>query len=101
MNNIFFKKLNKISLEKICKELKIKNILKKKVYLNDIKTLDNALKDDITFLHSSKYLDILPKINSNFIITSPRYIKYFSNKNLLVVDNVLIASKNKTFTLIR
>ena len=52
--NIFFKKINKISINEICKKLKIKNIKKKNIYLNDIKTLDDASKNDLTFLHSSK-----------------------------------------------
>ena len=68
--NIFFKKIKKISVNEICKKLKIKNIIKKKIYLNDIKTLDAASRNDLTFLHSSKYLKLIPKIKSNFIITS-------------------------------
>ena len=88
--NIFYKKINKVSLKKICKELKIPNIKKSNFYLNDIKTLDEANTNDITFLHNSKYLDYLPKVKSNFVITTSRLKKYIFNKNLLIVDNVLI-----------
>ena len=49
--NIFFKKIKKISINEICKKLKIKNISKKNIYLNDINTLDDASKNDLTFLH--------------------------------------------------
>ncbi len=59
--------------------------------MNDIKTLDDASKNDLTFLHSSKYLRSIPKIKSNFIITAPKFHKYLTNKNLLLVDNVLLA----------
>ena len=89
--NIFFKKIKKISINEICKKLKIEKITKKNIYLNDIKTLDNASKKDLTFLHSSKYLKLIPKIKSNFIITSSRFQKYLTNKNILLVDNVLLA----------
>ncbi len=89
--NIFFKKIKKISVNEICKKLKIKNNIKKKIYLNDIKTLDNAHKNDLTFLHSSKYLRLIPIIKSNFIITSSKFQKYLPNKNILLVDNVLLA----------
>ena len=89
--NIFFKKINKISINEICKKLKIKNIIKKKIFLNDIKILDDASKNDLTFLHSSKYLRLIPKIKSNFIITTLKFKKYLPNKTLLLVDNVLLA----------
>ncbi len=88
--NIFYKKINKVSLKKICKELKIPNIKKSNFYLNDIKTLDEANTNDITFLHNPKYLDYLPKVKSNFVITTSRLKKYIFNKNLLIVENVLI-----------
>ena len=88
--NIFFKKIKKISVNEICKKLKIKNITKKKIYLNDIKTLDAASRNDLTFLHSSKYLKLIPKIKSNFIITSSKFKKYLPKKNIFLVDNVLL-----------
>ena len=94
--NIFFKKTEKISINEICKKLKIKSITKKNIYLNDIKTLENASKNDLTFIHSSKYLRLIPKIKSNFIITSIKFQKYLSNKNILLVDNVLLAVANIT-----
>jgi UDP-3-O-[3-hydroxymyristoyl] glucosamine N-acyltransferase len=89
--NIFFKKIKKISINEICKKLKINNIIKKNIYLNDIKTLDDANKNDLTFLHSSKYLRLIPKIKSNFIITASKFQAYLPNKNILLVNNVLLA----------
>ena len=88
--NIFFKKIKKISINEICKKLKIKNISKKNIYLNDINTLDDASKNDLTFLHSSKYLRLIPNIRSNFIITSSKFQKYLPSKKTLLVDNVLL-----------
>ena len=89
--NIFYKKINKISLKKICKELEIPYIKKNNFFINDIKTLDEADTNDITFLHTSKYLEYLSKVKSNFVITTSKLKKYISNKNLLIVDNVLIS----------
>ncbi len=89
--NIFFEKVNKISIKNICAELNIKNITKKKIFLNDIKTLDEASKNDLTFLHSAKYLGTIPKIKSDFIITSSKFKKHILTKNLLVVDDVLLS----------
>ena len=89
--NIFFKKVKKISVNEICKKLKIKNIIKKNIYLNDIKTLDDASKNDLTFLHSSKYLRLIPKIKSNFVLTSSKFQKYLTNKNIFLVNDVLLS----------
>ena len=89
--NIFFKKIKKISINEICKKLKIKNISKKNIYLNDINTLDDASKNDLTFLHSSKYLRLIPKIKSNFVITSSKFQKYLTNKNIFLVNDVLLS----------
>tara|TARA_B100000941_G_scaffold264459_1_gene218440 strand:- start:215 stop:1195 length:981 start_codon:yes stop_codon:yes gene_type:complete len=89
--NIFFKKVKKISVNEICKKLKIKNIIKKNIYLNDIKTLDDASKNDLTFLHSSKYLRLIPKIKSNFVLTSSKFQKYLTNKNTFLVNDVLLS----------
>tara|TARA_B100002019_G_scaffold56265_1_gene48348 strand:- start:142 stop:1149 length:1008 start_codon:yes stop_codon:yes gene_type:complete len=89
--NIFYKKLDKISLKKICNELKIPHISKKNYFLNDIKTLDEADKNDLTFLHSSKYLKLISRVKSNFIITSHKFQKFLNNKNILLVDNVLLS----------
>ena len=94
--NIFFKKIKKISINEICIKLKIRSITKKIIYLNDIKTLEDASKNDLTFIHSSKYLRLIPKIKSNFIITSSRFKKYLPNKKLLLVDNVLLTVANIT-----
>ena len=90
-NNIFFDKINKISVKNICQELKIKIISKNTIFLNDIKTIDEASKNDLTFLHSSKYVDLIPKIKSDFIITSYKFKKHIKKKNLFVVDNVLLS----------
>ena len=48
-NNIFFDKIDKISIKNICEKLKITNISKKKIFLKDIKTLDEASKNDLKF----------------------------------------------------
>ncbi len=87
--NIFFKKIKKISLNKICEKLKIKNPYKINTFINDIKTLEEASINDLSFFHSSRYMNLIPQTKSNFIVTSYKFKKYFKNKNLLLVDNIL------------
>jgi len=91
-SNPFFKKRKKTYLYDILKILNIKN---KKIYknilINDIKNLDQAIKNDITFFHTSKYKDLLKNTNSRFIITTSQLSKLLPNSKVkLIVDNVLI-----------
>ena len=90
-NSIFYKKIKKISLKQICKEIQIKNITNRNIFINDIKTLESATKNDLTFLHKSTYLGSIPNVKSKYIITTSKFSKYFTNKNILVVDNVLLS----------
>tara|TARA_B100001175_G_scaffold216110_1_gene183645 strand:+ start:5316 stop:6302 length:987 start_codon:yes stop_codon:yes gene_type:complete len=90
--NPFFKKRKKVYLHDILKCLNIKN---KKNYqnrlINDIKNLDQAVKNDITFYHSAKYKVLLNTSKSRIVITSPKLSKFIpKSKIVLVVDNVLV-----------
>ena len=89
--NPFFKKNKKIYLYDILKLLSIKEIKSyKNTLINDIKNLDEALKNNISFLHSAKYKDELKSSKSNFIITTKSLSKFIpSSKIKIVVNNVL------------
>tara|TARA_B100000686_G_scaffold58732_1_gene63068 strand:- start:1280 stop:1660 length:381 start_codon:yes stop_codon:yes gene_type:complete len=90
--NPFYKKNNKVKINDVIKLLKIKNCNYKNLKLNDIKELDLAKKDDITFLNSSKYIDLVNKTKSKFIITNKKYKNLISGeKKLFFVDNVFLA----------
>ena len=72
---LFFKKRKKIYFHKVLENLNIKNKKNYKNFLvNDIQTIAQAKKNDITFFHSSKYKDLLNASSSNFII----FFKSFS-----------------------
>lgn len=91
--NHFFKKKNKIFFFDILKNLNIKN---KKNYgnllINNIQTLDQAKKNDITFFHSLKYKELLVRTKSNFIITTSKLSKHIPKSKIkLIVKNVLIS----------
>ena len=91
--NIFFKKRSKIFLYDVLRILSIKN---KKIYknilINDVKNLDKANKNDITFFHSLKYKDSLKSTKSNFVLTTSKLSNYLPKKiTKLIVDNVLIS----------
>ena len=60
MKNLFFKKKNNLKINDILKVLNLKQ-LKKNIFIDDIKELDSAGNNDITFFNSIKYLDALKK----------------------------------------
>ncbi len=91
-NNPFFKKNNKLKIMDVLKILKIKDKKLKNHKLNDIKELDQANTNDVTFFNSTKYLGLLKKTKSKYIITTNKYKNLVSKRyNLILVDNVFIA----------
>ena len=90
MKNIFFKKKTNIKLNDILKTLG-KQKIKNNSIINDIKNLENASDNDITFIHSKKYFNLIKKTKSKFVLTNskmkkiiPRNIKIIEVKNVLL-----------------
>ena len=91
--NIIFHKKKKIKINDILSVLKLKKVssIYNKV-INDIKPLDLAKKNDITFFHSIKYKKILNKTESKYILISFKHSNLVSSKNnLIIVKNVLVS----------
>ena len=68
MENLFFKKKNNLKINDILNCLNLKKI-KKNIKVNDIKELDKANQNDITFIHSLKYKESLKRTKSKLLIT--------------------------------
>ncbi len=89
MKNLFFKKKLNIKINDILNLLNLKKI-KKNISINDIKELDQATKNDISFFHSINYSDSLVTTKSNLILTNKKFEKLIpKNKKSIFVDNVL------------
>ena len=90
--NLFFIKRKKIYLNDIFKILNIKKKSSyKNILVNDIKNLNEATKNDITFFHSSKYKDLLKSTKSKLIITTMQLSSFVPvSKKKIIVNNVLI-----------
>ncbi len=91
MINKFFKKQKSIKLKNILENLKLKNIYSN-TNINDIKDLENATKDDISFLNSTKYLAELNNTKAKYVIVTEKH-KHLIPKNIktLAVKNVLVS----------
>ena len=91
MSNPFFKKRNNIKINNILSVLN-KRRLNVNYNVNDIKEIAEASRNDITFLHSIKYLKFIKQTKSKIIITSKKFINVIPKKiNVIIVDNVLVA----------
>ena len=89
IKNLFFKKNKSLSLNYICKNLNIANKYKN-IKINDIKDLNNANSNDLSFLNSSKYFPLINKSKAKFIIVHSKHEKILKDiYNPIVVDNVL------------
>ena len=91
--NPFFNKRKKTYLNDVLKILNIKSKnTYKNVLINDIQNLDQAVKNDVTFFHTSKYKDLLKITKSNFVITTSQLSHLLPKSKIkLIVDNVLIS----------
>jgi UDP-3-O-[3-hydroxymyristoyl] glucosamine N-acyltransferase len=98
MNNPFFKNFGPFNIEILLKLAKIINVPNyKDNKILDIKNLNTAKKNDITFLHSKKYVNLISKTQASFCITN-KNLKYSlpTTCNPIIVENVLISTAQIT-----
>ena len=91
MKNHFFKKKNNVKINDILKcidQKKIQNNYK----VNVISDLENAGKNDISFFHSSKYLEKIKNTNSKLVISNQKLKKIIPKGiKIILVPNVLLS----------
>ena len=88
-SKIFFRKINFLYLSDILKVLGIKKF-SKRIIINNIKDLKSANNNDISFFNSIKYVDLLKKTKSNYIITDKKFEKIVKKFSMpITVNNVL------------
>ena len=87
MSSIFFFKKKRVNL----KSLFPKNKIIKDFVVNDVRGLDTAKKNDLTFFDKSKYLIQAYKTNAGACITTEKLVKHLNKKtNIIIVKNVLL-----------
>tara|TARA_A100001011_G_scaffold119973_1_gene126570 strand:+ start:5963 stop:6931 length:969 start_codon:yes stop_codon:yes gene_type:complete len=91
MENLFFKKEKKITINDVLVTLGQKQI-KKNFLINDIKDLESAKLNDVSFLHSKKYFKLVENTKSKIIITNPKFKTLVpKNKYIIEVHDVLLS----------
>ena len=100
MINPFFKNKGPFNIEKLLKlsSIVVKDKLESK-RINDVKDLNSATKNDITFFHSKKYEYLASNTKASFCVTTSNLTKILPKTcNKIFVDNVLIAIAKITKT---
>ena len=93
--NIFFKNEGPHNISNILKKIDFKNFSIKKlnIKIQDIKNLNEANKNDLTFLHSSKYKDVAITTKASYCVTSENLSKFLPlSCNKIIVKNVLFVT---------
>ena len=91
MNSINFFKKKKLKISKLFPKSKFK----KDILIEDVKPLNTAKKNDLTFFDSIKYKDFALNTKAKFCVTTinsekflPKNRKNFSQKCLLELSNI-------------
>ena len=100
MINPFFENKGPFNIKKLLKlsSITIKDKLESKK-INDVKDLNSATKNDITFFHSKKYEYLASNTKASFCVTTSNLTKILPKAcDKIIVDNVLIAIAKITKT---
>ena len=98
MNNLFFKNVGPLNIEKLLSKLDIENkenYKKDKIY--NVSDLINATDKDLTFFHSKKYSELASKTKASYCITLHNLSHFLpSSCKKIIVKNVLLTMANVT-----
>ena len=98
LKNLFFKKKGPYSIYKIIDILNSDKLsYKKNIQINDIKEINVAKNNEITFFHFPKYANIAQNTKASFCITNIKLKKFLpKNCTALIVSNVLLSTAKVT-----
>ena len=92
MNNPFFKNYGPFSIKDLLKDLKLTEPEKfNDDLIHNIKDLNNANKNDLTFFHSKKYSELALKTKASYCVTLDNLSQFLpSSCKKIIVKNVLL-----------
>ena len=97
MLNPFFKNYGPFNIKKILELLNVNLDGFPIQEINNISDLNTATVNDITFLHSKKYIEIAKLTKASFCITTNNLKTHLPNNcSPIVVENVLISTSQVT-----
>ena len=91
MNNPFFKNTGPHNINFLLKKINLNNNDLADDRITDIKDLNSSQKNEITFFHSKKYLDLAKKTNASYCLTSENFQSFLPNNcKAIITDKVLL-----------
>ena len=91
MTNPFFKNTGPHSINFLLRTIDLKNENLHDDKITDIKDLNSSQKNEITFLHSKKYIDLAKKTKASYCLTSGNFKSFLpSNCKAIITDKVLL-----------
>ena len=91
MTNPFFKNTGPHNINFLLKTINYKNDKSSDDKINDIKDLNSSKKNEITFFHSKKYVDLAKETKASYCITTENFKSFLPNScKAIISDNVLL-----------
>ena len=91
MTNPFFKNTGPHNINFLLKTINLKNENLPDDKIIDIKDLNSSEKNEITFLHSKKYIDLAKKTRASYCLTSENFKSFLpDNCKAIITDKVLL-----------
>ena len=91
MTNPFFKNTGPHNINYLLEKINLKNIDLSDNKITDIKDLSSSQKNEITFLHSKKYIDLAKKTKASYCLTSENFQSFLpDNCKAIITDKVLL-----------
>ena len=91
MINPFFKNTGPHNINFLLKTINLENYNFSDDMITDIKDLNSSQKNEITFFHSKKYLDLAKKTNASYCLTSKNFRSFLPNNcKAIITDKVLL-----------
>ena len=91
MINPFFKNTGPHNINYLLKTINIKNDNLVDDIVNDIKDLSSSNKNEITFFHSKKYIDLAKKTKASYCLTSKHFQSFLPDScRAIITDKVLL-----------
>ena len=91
MTNPFFKNTGPHSINFLLKTIDLKNDDFPDDIITDIKDLNSSQNNEITFLHSKKYIELAKQTKASYCLTSENFKSFLPNNcKAIITDKVLL-----------
>ena len=91
MINPFFKNTGPHEISFLLKKINLSNDNLSDDKITDIKDLNSSKKNEITFLHSKKYIELAKKTKASYCLTSENFKSFLPNNcKAIITDKVLL-----------